>query len=314
MQRLPPLAELRAFASAARHLSFRSAAAELGVTPTAISHQIRLLELFAGQALFRRRPRPLTLTPAGAELFPVVQAAFEGMADVLARLRQDTASGTLRVTTTNAFASRVLVPALSRLRETNPLLRLEIIGTDAVIDLAAGDADLAIRYARHPPAGFSSTELFRDRFHVVARPSLLQGRLPGLAELARYPLIDTEWLTGDADGPTWARFEAEARKTCPSLPLLADAVTVTFREELHAIEAVIAGHGIAICSDILVAAELRDGRLVALSDLVLPGYGFHAAWRTGHPKAGMIRTFAEWLRQEFVGYAAQHPCPPSQGL
>ena len=70
MNRLPPLAELRAFEAAARHLSFKAAAKELGVTPTAISHQIRLLEGHCGQALFRRRPRPLALTPAGQLFAP----------------------------------------------------------------------------------------------------------------------------------------------------------------------------------------------------------------------------------------------------
>ena len=69
MNKLPPLIELRAFDAAARHLSFKKAAAELGVTPTAISHQIRLLERYCGRALFRRRPRPLSLTEAGARLF-----------------------------------------------------------------------------------------------------------------------------------------------------------------------------------------------------------------------------------------------------
>jgi LysR family glycine cleavage system transcriptional activator len=59
MHRLPPLTELRAFEAAARHVSFKKAAAELGLTPTAISHQIRLLEQYCGTALFRRRPRPL---------------------------------------------------------------------------------------------------------------------------------------------------------------------------------------------------------------------------------------------------------------
>ena len=74
MRRLPPLKALRAFEAAARHLSFKAAADELGLTPTAISHQIRLLETVAGRALFRRRPRPLTLTSAGAALFPWFEA------------------------------------------------------------------------------------------------------------------------------------------------------------------------------------------------------------------------------------------------
>jgi TolB-like protein len=92
MRRLPPLKALRAFEAAARHLSFKAAADELGLTPTAISHQIRLLETVAGRTLFRRRPRPMTLTSAGAALVPVVQSGFDTIAEAFAAVRNDAAS------------------------------------------------------------------------------------------------------------------------------------------------------------------------------------------------------------------------------
>ena len=103
MRKLPPLTELRAFEAAARHLSFKRAAAELYVTPTAISHQIKLLERYCGRALFRRRPRPLKLTTAGEQLFPVVRDGFQTFADVLATMRPGTTGGRLRITATNAL-------------------------------------------------------------------------------------------------------------------------------------------------------------------------------------------------------------------
>ena len=84
MQKLPPLVEIRAFDAAARHLSFKKAAAELGVTPTAISHQIRLLERYCGRTLFRRRPRPLSLTDAGVRLFPAIRSGLEAFAIAIA--------------------------------------------------------------------------------------------------------------------------------------------------------------------------------------------------------------------------------------
>jgi Bacterial regulatory helix-turn-helix protein, lysR family len=87
MGRLPPLKALRAFEAAARHMRFKAAADELALTPTAISHQIRLLETTLGRALFRRRPRPLTLTPAGAALVPVVRNGFESIAEAFAMAR-----------------------------------------------------------------------------------------------------------------------------------------------------------------------------------------------------------------------------------
>jgi TolB-like protein/Tfp pilus assembly protein PilF len=92
MGRLPPLKALRAFEAAARHMSFKAAADELALTPTAISHQIRLLETVLGGALFRRRPRPLTLTPAGAALFPVVRNGFESIAEAFATVRGEDVS------------------------------------------------------------------------------------------------------------------------------------------------------------------------------------------------------------------------------
>src|SRR3954468_19549950 len=109
MRKLPPLTELRAFEAAARHLSFKMAADELYVTPTAISHQIKLLEHHCGRDLFRRRPRPLRLTAAGELLFPVVRNGFITFTDVLEAVRASAAGGRLRITATNAFAARWLV-------------------------------------------------------------------------------------------------------------------------------------------------------------------------------------------------------------
>src|SRR5215207_9468154 len=146
MNRLPPLIELRAFEAAARHVSFKKAAAELGVSPTAISHQIRLLERYCGRALFRRRPRPLSLTDAGAILLPVIQDGLHAFSAAIATIRGEEYKQPLRVTTTNAFASRWLVPRLPTWRKAQPNIPLEVIGSDSVLDLNTGDADVAIRY------------------------------------------------------------------------------------------------------------------------------------------------------------------------
>ena len=88
MRPLPPLAQLRAFEAAARHLSFMAAADELAVTPTAISHQIKLLESYCGRPLFRRRPRPLALTEAGTRLFPVIREGLDSFADALSAVHE----------------------------------------------------------------------------------------------------------------------------------------------------------------------------------------------------------------------------------
>ena len=92
VRRLPPLGALRAFEAAARHLSFKKAADELSLTPTAISHQVRLLEEHCGEQLFRRRPRPLALSDAGASFFPAIRGGFDAFAAALSSLGTDNAS------------------------------------------------------------------------------------------------------------------------------------------------------------------------------------------------------------------------------
>lgn len=298
MHQLPPLTELRAFEAAARHLSFKKAAAELYVTPTAISHQIKLLESHCGRDLFRRRPRPLKLTAAGELLFPVVRDGFTTFTDVLEKVRASAVGGRLRITATNAFAARWLVPRLPRWRETHPRLKLDILGTDAVLDLATGEADIAIRYARRPPAGAKSVELTRDTFRAVASPKLIGNHSEPLSplELASFPLIEIEWPPGDRDAPTWKRWQMKARRRFKRVPDLARLPNLAFREELHAIEAAISGQGIAICSDVLVSAELASGALVEVSKLTLPGYGFYLIYLPTHPRAGSIEAFSDWAR------------------
>ncbi len=298
MRKLPPLTELRAFEAAARHLSFKLAAAELGVTPTAVSHQLKLLERHCGQSLFRRRPRPLALTRAGQQLFPVVRDGFETFAEALNKIRSGGASGRLSLTATNAFTARWLVPRLPNWRELYPRLRLDIIGTDAVIDLDAGDADVAIRYARKPPAVGPSIELFRDEFYAVASPKLVGNLRRSLspAELARLPLIEAEWPPADFDAPRWQHWQRVASRRHGSVPDTATLPSLSFREELHAIEAAIAGQGVAICSNILVRPELANGALVPVSRVKLPGYGFYIVHRAEHPKMDLIKAFINWAR------------------
>jgi LysR family glycine cleavage system transcriptional activator len=292
---LPPLTELRVFEAAARHLSFKAAAVELGVTPTAISHQIRLLETYCGRQLFRRRPRPLSLTTAGAELFPAVREGLGRCSDALAEIKSGGASRRrLGVTATNAFAARWLLPRLPLWRKAHPRVRLDVVGTDAVIDPDGGEVDVAIRYARTPPPGFVPMELARDRFQVVASPALVGSRSRRLTpgQLAGFPLITYEW----EGGPSWERWEEAARARHKTVPALSTLASLGFREELHAIEAIVAGQGIGICSDVVVDLELAQGRLVRVSDITLPGYGFYAVYRPNHPRKILIEGFLDWMR------------------
>lgn len=297
MARLPPLNALRAFESAARHLSFREAAAELGVTPTAISHQIKLLEGSCGLQLFRRRPRPLGLTPAGDALFPVLHRGFESFAAAYEDLSAASRRQPLRVTVPSAFAGRWLVPRLPKWRELYPAAPLEIIGADRVLDLDRGEADVAIRYARNRPQGHPAQELFRDSYAPICRPSLLPGgrTVATAVGLAGLPRINYDWMRSDAETPTWRRWWATLRESEPGATLSDDCV-LRFREEAHAIEAVLAGQGIGIMSDVVLGPELARGELIRAHPLTLPGLGYWLTHLPHHPRQRAIRQFADWLR------------------
>jgi LysR family glycine cleavage system transcriptional activator len=279
-------------------MSFKQAADELGVTPTAISHQIRLLEYICGQPLFRRRPRPLALSVAGERLFPVIRNGFDTFASAIALASAKRGHRLLRVTSPNAFASRWLVPRLPKWREKYPKIPLEIIGTDAVLDLRAGNADVAIRYARRMPTDLPAQEIFRDTFFPVCSPKLLakrRRRIERAADLLHYPLIHFDWMNRDPEAPTWSQWLAIARSIDPSIPATDQGWDLSFREELHAIDAVVAGQGIAVCSDVVVSRELASGTLVKAHALSLPGYGFYLASVPHHAQQTNIEAFSAWL-------------------
>jgi LysR family glycine cleavage system transcriptional activator len=304
MRRLPPLGALRTFEAVARLGSFRLAAAELHVTPTAISHQVRGLEGHCGQSLFRRHPRPIALTEAGARLFPVIRDGLDLFAAAIDSLRSPEVSvQSLRVSTTNAFAARCLVPLLPDWRRENPAVELDVIGTDAVMDLRAGQADIALRYARDMPRDGVAVELARDRFHVVAAPSLLGSY--GDKSWKQLPRIACEWLPGDTQAPTWERWDRVAR----TRPDAARRVAMRFREELHAIEAVVAGQGVAICSDLLIRKELSDGTLVSLSPVTLDGYGLYLVTLPEQSATRTVQDFGAWMQRVFSKRGAASNAP-----
>jgi len=302
MRRLPPLGALRAFEAAARRLSFKDAADELGLTPTAISHQVRLLEAHCGAKLFRRRPRPLALTEAGAKLLPGVRDGFDALARAVGALGVE--PDPLRVTATGAFVSRWLTPRLAGWREAHPDIGLSVIGADRVLSLDNGEADLAIRYARAAPPG-AEAEIFRDRYFPVCGPALVRpGGAPlAPAALARLPLIRFDWFAKDPTAPDWdAWFDAASGgDDAPRRPL---PIALRYREEAHAIEAALTGQGVALCGDIVVADDLAAGRLVRASDIALPGYGFYPVFRAKDPRRPLIEAFVAWLRKTAAGPAS----------
>ena len=298
MRKLPPLPELRAFEAAARHLSFKKAGNELAVTGTAISHQIKLLETFCGFLLFRRRPRPLALTEAGARLFPVVRDGLDTFAATISNIQAGTENSTLIISTTGAFASHWLVPRLALWRGLQPDVRMELISTDTNLDLRSGECDLAIRYMPTAPDDLISHELVRDRYIPVCRPDLLSNGQPiqNLEGLRDKTLIHWNWSSLVKHPPPW-HWWRELTQSSDSTALDIDDISqLNFREELHAIESVIAGQGIGIFSNLLVARELETGVLVKATDSSIAGWGYYIVYQPDHPRKPLLEEFARWAK------------------
>lgn len=299
MRKLPPLNALRAFEAAARNLSFKSAAEELFVTPTAISHQIKLLEQLTGQQLFRRRPRPISLTPAGMRLFPVLRDGFDVFTAAVAALSEEANKAPLRISTTTAFASCWLLPKLGDWKEQHSDINLEVIATDDVVDLRAGEIDMAIRYAKHPPSDLDSVPLFKDRFVPVCHPRLLKNlsKDDWIGAINQLPLLHFYWYRGnDEDAPSWTRWRDRARMVDSRVDQLDLGRGITLSEEYMAADAAIDGQGVALASSVLTERELMRGVLTRVSNVSLPGRTFYAVNVRNSPRKQLVGRFIQWAQ------------------
>jgi LysR family glycine cleavage system transcriptional activator len=290
-RRLPPLTALQAFEAAARHLSFKHAAAELSLTPTAISHQVRRLEERLGVRLFVRGTRRVDLTPAGQALYPALRHGFDTMAAALEAVSPRTGPRSVVVSTTMAFAARWLLPRLDRFASIRPDIALQLHTSDAPVDLQGGAAQLAIRYGGGRPAGLESMPLLPSRFAPVCAPGV-KVRSPG--DLTGVALIGFHWLRREADTPDWPLwFE---RAGVAALPR-----QLEFSDEVNAIQAAVAGQGVALVNLAMVAGELASGMLVQPFGPELPGQPFQLVWAAAgglHPDAAAVR---DWLLDEAGG-------------
>ncbi|HWL68836.1 MAG TPA: LysR substrate-binding domain-containing protein [Geminicoccus sp.] len=289
VRHLPPLSALRAFEAAARHGSFKRAASELAVTPAAVSHQIRALEEHAGIVLFERRTRQVVLTDAGAQLYPVLRDGFDAFAEVIERLMRRRSRAQVTISATIAFTAHWLIPRLTAFRTLHPDIDLQLQASDDVVNLDSAGVDIAIRYGAGPYPSFSVTPLFADRFAPVFNPML---KVASVADFAQWPRIDFQWRRRHSDNPTWTRWFAEAGLTEPMEP-----VQLRFSDESHAIQAAVAGQGIALASLALVKDELAAGQLVQPFGPLIAGFRHHVLTQTGEA-APEIAATVQWLRAE----------------
>jgi LysR family glycine cleavage system transcriptional activator len=301
--RLPSLNGLRAFEAAARHLSFTKAAAELNVTQTAVSHQIRRLEAQLGLRLFTRRNRTLALTAAALDYLPSVRAAFEDLRGATERLLRPQHEGVLTVSALPTLAAKWLVPRLAAFQEAHPGIEVRISTATRAVDFKREEIDVAIRYGGGRWPGLRAVWLMAEEIFPVCSPALLAGERPlrRPADLAVHTLLHVnlysdEWLL-------WL--------TAAGLPPSLAQRGLTFDLNLMALQAALDGLGVALGRSPFVEADLAAGRLVAPFDIVVPGTSsFYVVAPEATADSPKIALFRNWL----VAAASRPAAPAGPGL
>ncbi len=288
-RKLPPLNALRAFEAAGRQRSFRAAADELSVTQGAVAQQVRALEDRLGVALFQRLPRGLALTPPGAAYLAEVTRALDILAESTSRLLARPEMVTISVPPT--VAAKLLIPRLAEFQAALPGVELRTVATEALSDFDRDQVDIAVRMGRPPfPADQEARLLFRQELVAVASPHLVDSKTSlhaapsacgpplSLEQLRKLPLLH------DAHDHWPAFLDTEAK-----LPGAA------FNQTTLALDAAMAGQGVALACRAFVAADLAAGRLVQVTDatVLMPPDYFLVRKRTPAPREA-VRAVWEW--------------------
>ncbi len=287
--RIPSPSALRTFEAAARLGSFKAAATELSVTPTAVSHQIRTLEEHLEVPLFIRRTRAVELTESGRRLS---EAAHQGFQQIMLALEEVSATETvLTVSTTPAFASLWLVPKLGRFQERHPEFQIQLDTGTSPIDLERDRrVDIAIRYGAGPYPGLHTLPLFDETFGAYASPDYLRG----LARFEDAVLIETGWQQPGLDGLSWEAWLSEA-----GIPSDTLQKPRSFDQEHLVVQAALASQGLVLVSSILVDDLVQRGWLEGYRPQVrLTGQRYTALCLPGRASHRKLARFLDWLRDE----------------
>ena len=298
---LPSLNGLRAFEVAARYLSFTRAAAELNVTQTAISHQIRRLEEQLGKRLFVRQSRGLALTREAQDYLPAIRTAFDDLRRATERLQRPDREGVLTVSTTASLATKWLVTRVARFQEANPGIEVRISTSTHLVDFQREEVDMAVRYGLGNWPGLRTQWLMAEDIFPVCSPALMTGENPlrRPEDLAHHTLLHT----------TVAREDWQLWLTAAGLPVsLALRRGLSFDQAFMALQAAMEGLGVALGRSRLVDDDIAAGRLVRPFDVVLPtdaGYYIVAPEETADlPK---IALFRDWLIQSVTMTRGEAP-------
>ncbi|MCS3431010.1 LysR substrate-binding domain-containing protein [Klebsiella sp. BIGb0407] len=290
-QRLPPLTAIRAFDAVARHVSFKLAAEEIGVTSTAISHQIRVLEESLNQRLFIRSARGVALTGAGEILFRASGNIFTTLREAIDEIQAPGQPPTLTLSTTSNFLTNWLVPRLPLLHQQYSSLELRLHSSTDLVDVRGSVADCAIRYGMQADKNLDSILLYQDSFVLVASPQLRLNTPEDLVGLTLFHIENRHIPTPEPDWEHWKMAFGPVN--------LAVHSGIRFDDETHAIHAAIAGQGVLLASELLIQQALKQGLLRIALPGSLPGGNYYFVTSQQKAEREDIQQVKCWLQREF---------------
>lgn len=288
---LPPLRALTAFEAAARLGSFRMSANELGITRSAVSHQVKLLEDRLGVQLFRRDARRAELTQAGQSYFPMVRDAFDQIEAQTRAIRPSVADNELTVQVYVTVALKWLIPRLHDFERRFPDMKVRLSTSYFDWDFDDRNVDVGIILARNKAAGHYYRPLFKSYLVPVCSPKLLKGDAPlrKPEDLKKHKLIDV--YTAEEDWQLWLD-AAGVKGVKPANRLAVDSYIL-------AQEAAIEGRGVAMTIGPFASEEIKLGRLVQPFPLRAPNRNqWYFACHSEHRNKPKVKRFEDWLAKQ----------------
>jgi len=303
-RRLPPLNSLKAFETAARHLSFTKAAQELFVTQAAVSHQIKSLEENLSIKLFRRKNRALFLTEEGQSYYLDIKDTFTALSDATEKLLSKTASGTLTVASQPTFAIQWLVPRLAQFSELHPDIDVRIKAVDLDEGFLNDDVDIAIYYGRGNWPSVRANKLRNEYMIPVCSPLLLTGDKPlnKPADLNNHTLLHDH---SRKDWKQWCRNAGAEDVNVNQGPIFSLSSLV--------LQAAIYGQGVALGYSVFSRPEIEAGRLVCpFEEVLLSKDAYYIVCEESQSELGKIKEFREWMLNLFEQEQENSRLPGSQ--
>ncbi|RWE65801.1 transcriptional regulator GcvA [Mesorhizobium sp.] len=296
---LPGTRALRTFEAAARHLNFTRAADELGLTPAAVSHQVKEIEDQLDLVLFTRTSRSIRLTEAGSLLHDASIDALDLLNRAVSRARKMTrGTALLKVTLDAQFATKWLMRRVDDFRRQKPGIELRFDITYDVRDFERDDVDIGIRFGTGKYPGLRAHRLFENIIIPVCSPALLASG-PPLKEprdLFNHTLAHIEWSRQGVTWPNWSMWMQAA-----GVDDFDDSRTLVFGSSTDATQAALDGNAVALADFAMVANDLSQGRLVRPFELgikVAPEFAYFLVYPEAAKDDARVIAFREWLLDE----------------